>query len=274
MKSPSRAGLVAGFAFWLLLGLGGCGNANPNLFDNGNPLPSGGSPAGGSAAAGAPASAGMDLNIGGSSVAGGTAGSGGNGGSGAGCAFSCGDGGRGNAGSGGSSGDSGSAGITAQAGSDSEPNECSALAPGAKYLPSTQHCYVVDKELRTFSAAQAYCKTLKAHLVTLSNEAENDFAWSLLEEEHWIGSQDGKSPKQSGVGTYTWVTAEPFDYTNWSSEQPNASATDCVESSGGAGCYEHCAFQWTGGEHDGQWNDRYCMHTIASICEWDSAPAP
>jgi hypothetical protein len=45
--------------------------------------------------------------------------------------------------------------------------------------------------------------------------------------------------------------------------------TDCVD---GGSCYEHCAFQWKGGERDGMWNDRYCMHTIASICEWDSIP--
>lgn len=136
-------------------------------------------------------------------------------------------------------------------------------------MPATQHCYLVDNEPRTFAEAQVHCKELKAHLVTLSTEAENDFAWSLHGDEHWIGSQDGKGPKQSGVGKYTWVTDEPFEYTNWSSNQPNASKTECVE---GGDCYEHCAFQWKGGEHDSQWNDRYCMHTIASICEWDKVP--
>jgi Lectin C-type domain len=137
------------------------------------------------------------------------------------------------------------------------------------FSPATQHCYLVDEEQRTFAAAQTHCKALKAHLITLANQAENDFAWSLHGDEHWIGSQDGKTPKQSGVGTYTWVTGEPFDYTNWSQDQPNASKTDCVE---GGACYEHCAFQWKGGDHDSMWNDRYCMHTIASICEWDSVP--
>ena len=192
----------------------------------------------------------------------------GSGGSGAGCAFSCGDGGR--AGAGNLAGDSGEiAGISGQAGSGSEPTVCSPLATDAIYLPSTQHCYLVDTELRNFAAAQAHCAELKAHLVTLGSEAEHDFAWSIHSEEHWIGAKDGKAPQQSGVGTYRWVTDEPFDYTNWSSEQPNASKTECTD---GGACYEHCAFQWTGGEHDGQWNDRYCMHTIAAICEWDKTP--
>jgi hypothetical protein len=189
----------------------------------------------------------------------------GSGGSGAGCAFSCGEGGHGNGGSGGG----GVAGGSDQAGAGSDLTECAAFSPDATFLPATQHCYLVDNEPRTFAAAQMHCKELKAHLVTLANEAENDFAWSLHGDEHWIGSQDGKMPKQSGVGKYTWVTGEPFDYTNWSKDQPNASKTECVE---GGDCYEHCAFQWKGGDHDNMWNDRYCMHTIASICEWDSAP--
>jgi hypothetical protein len=185
----------------------------------------------------------------------------GSGGSGVGCAFSCGDGGRGG---------NGGAGGNEPAVGGAERTECSALAADAKYLPSTQHCYLFDNEIRTFAEARVHCEELKAHLLTLSSEAENDFAWSIHGDEHWIGSQDGRAPKQSGAGTYSWITGEPFAYTNWSRDQPNASKTDCVE--GGAECYEHCAFQWKGGDHDSQWNDRYCMHTIPSICEWDSVP--
>jgi hypothetical protein len=203
---------------------------------------------------------------GGESVAG-SASNAGSGGSGAGCAFSCGDAGRGAGGSVG--GDSGAGGVSAQAGSASELTDCSPFAAGATFLPATEHCYLVDNEPRTFAAAQARCSELKAHLITVGSEAEAVFAWSIHSEEHWIGARDGKAPKQSGVGTYTWVTDEPFDYKNWSSDQPNASKTECVD---GGACYEHCAFQWKGGEHDGQWNDRYCMHTIAAICEWDSTP--
>ncbi len=263
--------MLAGSAVWLLLGTGGCGSANPNLFENGLAAqPAGGSNAGNTSETG---SAGMDLNTSGGSgdsVAGSPGyQSGGSGGSGAGCAFSCGDGGRG--GSGGLGG-GGAAGVSAQAGSGSELTDCTGFSPDAKFLPATQHCYLVDNEERTFAAAQAHCKTLDAHLVTLNSEAENDFAWSIHADEHWIGSKDGKTTKQPGVGTYTWLTDEPFDYTNWSQDQPNASATECGDSNGGGTCYEHCAFQWKGGERDGQWNDRYCLHTIASICEWDSAP--
>jgi len=264
--------MLAGSACWLLLATGGCGSAgHGNFFESG--LSAGSSNAGTTSAAG---SSGVALSSGGlgsgglgggESVAGNA--NAGSGGSGAGCAFSCGDGGR--AGGTNLAGDGGSevGGDSGQAGSGSEPTVCSPFAPDATYLPSTQHCYLVDTELRTFADAQTHCAELKAHLVTLGSEAEHDFAWSIHSEEHWIGARDGKAPKQSGVGSYSWVTDEPFDYSNWSREQPNASKTECVD---GGACYEHCAFQWKGGEHDGLWNDRYCMHTVASICEWDSTP--
>jgi len=260
-----------------LLFASACGTADPNIFGGHFTPTSGGSPSAGAASltgsAGSEAGGGNSSGNSGSggnpteTVAGsGNADNGGSGGSGAGCAFSCGEGGRA---IGGSENSGGAAGSGDQAGSGSELMDCTAFSPDASYMPATQHCYLVDNEPRTFAEAQLHCKELKAHLVTLSNQAENDFAWSMHSDEHWIGSQDGKAPKQSGIGTYTWVTDEPFEYTNWSSNQPNASKTECVD---GGACYEHCAFQWKGGEHDSQWNDRYCMHTIASICEWDEAP--
>jgi hypothetical protein len=259
-----RAGLLIGSAVALLIGNGGCGSANPNLFDSGPGPAIGGSSAGNASFAG---SWGMQAGSGnGGENPASSAGNVGSGGSGAGCAFFCGDGGRGGSGNLAGSGESG------QAGSGPALTECSAFAADAVFLPSTQHCYLVDTELRTFAAAQEYCDTLHAHLVTISDDAEHDFAWGIHSEEHWIGAKDGKKPGQSGVGTYTWLTSEPFVYSRWSSNQPNASESDCAEGSAEDRCYEHCAFQWKGGEHDGLWNDRYCLHTIASICEWDSRP--
>ena len=265
--------MLAGSVIWLLFGASGCGTADPDMFSSG-PLAAGGSPSGsnpsfsGSSGLGASGSG----SGGGVIVAGSTGypAAAGSGGSGLGCTFSCGDGGRGSSGSVSAGwGGGGAAGDDGEAGSSPGSPECAALAKGATYFAATQHCYLVDPEMRTFAEAQTHCKDLKAHLITLACEAENDFAWRMHSDEHWIGSQDGKMPKQSGVGKYTWLTDEPFEYTNWSPDQPNASMTDCVD---GGSCYEHCAFQWKGGDHDSQWNDRYCMHTIVSICEWDSVP--
>ena len=265
----SRACVLASGLPWLLPILVGCGSADPNMFGAGLVQLGGSSSSSGASSAGSSGMAPAVSGGGSESVAGGTnsAGSAGSGGSSSACAFTCGDGGRGGSiGLGG-----GGAGGANEAGSSSGSPECAAIAADAMYLPSTQHCYLVDTEQRTFAAAQAHCKTLDAHLVTLSDLAENDFAWGIHPDEHWIGSQDGRAATKSGAGTYTWLTNEPFDYTNWSHDQPNASRTDC---DGGGDCYEHCAFQWKGGDHDNQWNDRYCAHTIASICEWDKVPVP
>ena len=262
-----RACLTAGLAVWLLLGTGGCGGADSNLFESRPELADGVAGAGKASNAG---SSGMVLSAGGTSgegVAGG-AGNAGLSASGTGCAFSCGEAGP----SGGDApgGSAGMGGVSDRAGGGSALTDCSAFAADATFLSATQHCYLVDTEQRTYAAAQAHCTDLKAHLVTLGSEAEDEFAWSIHAEEHWVGASDGKMPKQSGAGTYTWVTHEPFDYSNWSWNQPDASNTDCVGSNGGS-CFEHCAFQWKGGDHNGQWNDRNCMHTIASICEWDDS---
>ena len=148
--------------------------------------------------------------------------------------------------------------------------DCTAHAGNATYYSQTHHCYLVDHDLATYADSQAHCASLGAHLLTIANQDENDFAWSLDAVEHWIGASDGKGPKQTDPGTYTWLTGEPFDFTAWSDGQPNASKTSCGDANGGGDCYEHCAFQWTGGQKDGQWNDRYCLHTIESICEWDN----
>ncbi len=165
----------------------------------------------------------------------------------------------------GSSGNGGSAG--------GKPlQDCSAFGQSATFYSQNAHCYLVVQEDAMFADARTHCASLGAHLVTLADRAENDFVWSLNSAEHWIGATDGKGPKETTPGTYTWVDGEPFSYTDWSQGQPNASPSSCADSDGGGTCYEHCAFQWSGGNVPGEWNDRLCSHTIQAVCEWDSAP--
>ncbi len=152
-------------------------------------------------------------------------------------------------------------------GSGGMVSECSADGAGATYYSETKHCYLVVRDMATFAEAKAHCASLNAHLVTLSDQQENDFVWSLDTNVHWIGTTDGKGPRENNPGTYTWVDGEPFTYTNWSAGQPNASQATCTD--GGGNCYEHCGFQWSGGAVPGEWNDRLCTHMIEAVCEWD-----
>jgi len=220
---------------------------------------SGGSAHGGSASGGA--------TTGGAGNAGGTDSGGATTGGVAGASGTAGDssGGDATGGSGGVVDVGGSGGATG--GSGGMAVDCTTHDPDAKYLAATGHCYYSNTTTLNFGAAQDYCTNRGAHLVTIATQAENDFVWSLNPNTHWIGATDGRSRMTAGVGTYAWVTNEPFSFTNWSDGQPNATASTCTGAPGK--CYEHCAFQWGGGSAPGQWNDRLCELGTPSVCEWD-----
>lgn len=65
------------------------------------------------------------------------------------------------------------------------------------------------------------------HLVTISDAAEDAFVYSTLAGgplgNSWLGAfQDMTSPTYSEPsGGWTWVTGEPFSYTNWTANEPN-----------------------------------------------------
>ncbi|HEX3776980.1 MAG TPA: C-type lectin domain-containing protein [Polyangiaceae bacterium] len=172
---------------------------------------------------------------------------------------------------GGSSGSAESGGANGGSGG-STVIDCSRYGDDATYFSDTGHCYLVMHDDADFADARMHCSNLSGHLVTISDQSENDFVWGLDANEHWIGATDGKGPRVMNPGTYSWVDGEPLSYTDWSAGQPNATASTCDDSDGpGMGpCYEHCAFQWAGGDAPGEWNDRLCSHTIEAVCEWEN----
>lgn len=237
-------------ALCLLLLLPGCGSPNdPNLFSHEGVHSASGGVSAGSGASG----------VSGASSAGSTGGALGS----FGTADLAGTGGQVSALKAGAPG-AGYGGASSEAGGPNLSSPCLSHGADASYFDQTQHCYSVIRELRTFADAQAHCVALGAHLVTLASDAENHFVSTLSPDERWIGATDGKGPREPQPGNYTWLTGEPFDFQKWSGGQPNASRTDC-DGKGGAECFEHCAF--LAGE---VWNDRYCLHSIQSTCEWDS----
>ncbi len=56
------------------------------------------------------------------------------------------------------------------------------------------------------------------HLVTITDQGENDFVGNLSDEDFrpWIGLTD-----ETVEGTFQWVTGEPFVYSNWSPGEPS-----------------------------------------------------
>ena len=264
-----RTGSFSRAALTVIVGLSSFGAAcggmsrDPNLFNSSAPQASSSSSAGAFAAGGEP-----NLFVAGSTGYGAGAASGSLASSGGSNPASAGSPSSGTGG--GIESPAGPAGAAGQAGAGASA-ECAQYGAEATYFAMTEHCYLAVHTTNTYAAAQTACAALGAHLVTITSEAEDHFVWNLSPNEHWLGASDGKGPNEQRPGTYTWVNGEPFDYHAWSSSQPDASETDCGMTSAGKKCYEHCAFHWTGGDRPGQWNDRFCLHTIESICEWDSA---
>ena len=166
-------------------------------------------------------------------------------------------------------GSAGSAGSNGGAPASDVPKvlDC-AMVEGATVAESG-HCYRVNDAELTFAEARDACAQAGGHLLTVGNETENALGAELHDGEHWIGANDGRADTMPGVGEYTWVSGETFDYSDWEDEQPNAFETNCADGGDETDCFEHGAFQ----SDEGDWNDRSCWHTIVSICEWDIEPA-
>jgi hypothetical protein len=142
------------------------------------------------------------------------------------------------------------------------------MLEGALVDEQNHHCYRLEPEKLSFTAARDACVAGGGHLVTITDDAENEFVLQVHGDDHWLGATDGRDDRAAGVGSYGWLSAEPWSYEHWEAGQPNAHAIDCPNESGGAHCYEHCGYQ----NGDGNWLDRACWNTIAVVCEWDLGP--
>lgn len=136
------------------------------------------------------------------------------------------------------------------------------LASGLPRDASTGNAYqLVTASLnwdnaRTAAAARTYLGT-SGHLATITSAAEQSYVANLISgTEAWIGgTQPSGSPEPAGG--YTWITGEPFNYTNWSSGEPN-----------NAGGEDTVLFGF-----NGLWNDLSRASTVARyLVEYDNVP--
>ncbi len=111
----------------------------------------------------------------------------------------------------------------------------------------------------SWAEADVYCRNLGGHLVTISDAAENEFVRLMMQNggygEAWIGSND-----IGHVGTYTWVTGEPFTYSNWSPGEPN-----------NGGGVQHYAYMLNRDRYIGVWDDAQGSPLAKGgfVCEWE-----
>jgi len=126
------------------------------------------------------------------------------------------------------------------------------------------HCYN-GYDQADFAGAVADCVKRGAHLATISSAAENKVARTFVNNSKWLGGHEDVSASAQGTGTYSWITAEPFTYTNWGEREPNQAKVRC--SGFEQTCYEHCVSM----KGDGTWADQSCAMADGYVCEWEPA---
>jgi cysteine-rich repeat protein len=127
------------------------------------------------------------------------------------------------------------------------------------------HCYAGYDEA-AFEAAVAACEERGAHLVTIASAAENELVRQLVDNSKFIGAWEDVGPMEKGTGTYSWITGERLDYTNWSQNEPDRDEVLCSDW-GLQRCYEHCVTM----DGQGRWEDSSCERSDGYVCEWEPA---
>eukprot|EP00927_Polykrikos_kofoidii_P059731 TRINITY_DN5486_c0_g1_i1.p1 TRINITY_DN5486_c0_g1~~TRINITY_DN5486_c0_g1_i1.p1 ORF type:complete len:903 (-),score=143.12 TRINITY_DN5486_c0_g1_i1:96-2804(-) len=75
----------------------------------------------------------------------------------------------------------------------------------------------------SWSEAEVACKTLKADLVSIHSEIENDFIYFHFPGENWIGLTD-----RAHANRYEWSDMSTIDFVKWAPGQPDDGSTHCM----------------------------------------------
>ena len=86
------------------------------------------------------------------------------------------------------------------------------------------HKYELYNESMTWESAKLFCEKKGGHLVTISDEKENEFVNGMrcrnlstdYQQSIWLGGSD-----TANEGTWSWITGESFTYSNWEPNEPN-----------------------------------------------------
>nr|DBA29613.1 TPA: hypothetical protein GDO54_005684 [Pyxicephalus adspersus] len=124
---------------------------------------------------------------------------------------------------------------------------------GKNWVLHDSSCYFLFRKVQTWDTAKKNCEDRKSHLVVINSDDEMNFLRQFsLSLSLWIGLTDKD-------GSWQWVDKTPYEKTPkfWNIGQPD----DWYGHGRGGG--EDCGQLVDG---DG-WNDNYCSHRFAYICE-------
>lgn len=128
-------------------------------------------------------------------------------------------------------------------------------------------CYKVTTGEHYFMDAVKRCQSMKASLVTIYTEAENQFVSRLVKEsstygEVWIGlvksttrdstknQQQKRSPSLLKAPTFVWIDGTKLSYEHWMLNRPLSGSGDCGQMITG-----------------GHWNNVNCYNRFSFICK-------
>lgn len=131
------------------------------------------------------------------------------------------------------------------------------------------HTYAVINQTLSWSDGKILCESLGGHLVSVNNEAEQNYLNELMQKTgtykaYWTGGY-----KRVLTNTWTWLTDEDFGYTNWDLGEPNFENEDKVYMYGD----NSIAALGTWNNHiDSSTGTSYGKNIqIAAICEWETS---
>ncbi|MDR1062031.1 MAG: DUF5050 domain-containing protein [Clostridiales bacterium] len=140
-------------------------------------------------------------------------------------------------------------------------------------LTPAPHVYEIWNADVSWLEARQRCEDMGGHLATIGSREEEDKIIALIEESSakyiWLGGYTGYD--SNGVLRGAWITGEPFDYENWTENEPSGSDTD--------GTSENCLMMWHLKDYDRwTWNDQrnnplavlpYFAGNIGYVCEYE-----
>nr|CAB3263945.1 macrophage mannose receptor 1 [Phallusia mammillata] len=143
-----------------------------------------------------------------------------------------------------------------------------------------EECWLLSKDSMTFSNAKRWCENNNAQLATITDDASQAWAYTMLADASenpdsatqigktgWIGlSGDKNAP---GGTYYEWTRGWPVVYTNWGRDQPNdnnGTNSGCVAMSG-----QTVRTQMRRG---GFWYDLACNSTYPALCQQTNKQPP
>ncbi|XP_066978110.1 uncharacterized protein [Macrobrachium rosenbergii] len=149
---------------------------------------------------------------------------------------------------------------------------------GWGWVALESHCYLLEEQRVTWSAAEASCVSQGGHLAAITSPQVAHLLNSLTmasgesdpSAAFWVGASDSQYEN-----SFTWSSGAPFSYSEWFpgwSDQGGYNSQPSDDGLGDEDCVElrrtfRLATKGSRTTHDLYWNDRSCSALNSYICE-------